>query len=137
MQIKEQWKGSKNWKLITGVATAATLGLGAIAVAAPGANDVPETINLNDRAVVTRDSFVTNDGSFVPFDISFDSPDGSPSMDSLSLSNDTTQDSPDDSISAQELSADSTDDSFDSPDMSDSFDSPDSSDLFDSPHDSD
>lgn len=68
MQIKEQWKGSKNWKLVTGVATAATLGLGAIAVAAPGSNEVPEAINLNDRAIVSDDSFRTNTDGFVAFD---------------------------------------------------------------------
>lgn len=68
MQIKEQWKGSKNWKLVTGVATAATLGLGAIAVAAPGSNEVPEAINLNDRAIVSDDSFRTNPDGFVAFD---------------------------------------------------------------------
>lgn len=89
MQIKDQWKGSKNWKLVTGVATAATLGFGAIAVAAPGSDDVPHAINLNDRAIVSEQTTVPTTGGFVPFDLSIDdtqasaspSPDLSPSVD--------------------------------------------------------
>ncbi|HSJ29465.1 MAG TPA: hypothetical protein VLB67_14755 [Acidimicrobiia bacterium] len=73
MQIREQWKASRNWKLVTGVATAATLGIGAIAVASPGTNDVPQSIDLNDRAIVSEATVPTTFGSFVPFDASFDS----------------------------------------------------------------
>lgn len=114
MQIKEQWKGSKNWKLVTGVATAATLGLGAIAVAAPGSNEVPEAINLNDRAIVSDDSFRTNPDGFVAFDdfsiddTTQDSGDVSPQADisaqvSTDLSpQDSVDVSVDDTISAQD-----------------------------------
>jgi hypothetical protein len=154
MQIRNQWKGSKNWKLVTGVATAATLGFGAIAVAAPDSNDVPHSINLNDRAVVSEQSSVPSIGGFVPFDISADDTDASlsPSPDA-SVSPDTSvsgrddpdaspspDDSPsvDESVSAQDsLDAspqasidDSTsvqDDSFDSV-SNDSFDDSDDSD---------
>lgn len=103
MQIKEQWKGSKNWKMITGVATAATLGFGAIAVAAPGSNDVPDTINLNDRAVVTESSFVPNSGGFVPF-IDFSADDSAQASASLAI-DDTA--SVDESISSQQAIDDS------------------------------
>ncbi len=130
MQIKEQWKGSRNWKLVTGVATAATLSIGAIAVASPSTDDVPRAIDLNDRITVTDDLARTG-GSFVPFDISLDSPDASPSFDSLSLSADATDDS------VQAFDQVEASGSFDSPETFDSFDSPDSSDSFDSPDDSD
>lgn len=108
MQIKEQWKGSKNWKMITGVATAATLGFGAIAGAAPASNDVPNTINLNDRAAVSDDSFVPNTGGFVPFiDVSAgDSGQASASLfvdDTASVDESVSiQQAVDDSISAQD-----------------------------------
>ena len=112
MQIKEQWKASKNWKVVTGVATAATLSLGAIAVAAPGSDGVPSTINLSDRSNVSEVS-TPSSGDFVPFaiDASFDSvSDDSISSDSVS----------DDSISSDSVSDDSiSDDSFDSADDSD------------------
>ena len=43
MQIRDQWNGSKNWKRVTGAATAATLSLGALAVAVSAAGgDAPK-----------------------------------------------------------------------------------------------
>ena len=95
MQMKNQWKGSKNWKLVTGVATAATLGFGAIAVAAPSADDLPHAINLNDRAIVSEQTTVPSTGGFVPFDLSIDDTQASASP-SPDLSS-----SVDDAISAQ------------------------------------
>lgn len=112
MQIKEQWKGSKNWKFVTGVATAATLSLGAIAVATPGSGDVPRSIDLSERSVVTQDDS-QNQGTFVPL-VDFSADD---SLASASLSDSVTDDLSDsvmsDSISdgvsvqAQSVSADS------------------------------
>ena len=138
MQLKDQWKGSKNWKLITGVATAATLGFGAIAVASPGSSDLPQTIDLNDRVAVTDDSFVPDTGSFFAFDISADDT----ANDSV-LSADVTADDTIDT-SPQEASVDDSvagaDDSFDaSPQASidDSADDSASTDSFDSADDSD
>lgn len=147
MQMKDQWKGSRNWKLVTGVATAATLGFGAIAVAAPAADDVPHAINLNDRAIVSEQTTVPTIGGFVPFDLSIDdtqasvsSPDLSPSVDdSIPAQGDldaspSLDDSPsvDDSISEDGLdmspqasideSVSAQDDSFDSVDSADDSD---------------
>ena len=67
MQTREQWKGSRNWKLVTGAATAATLSLGALAIAVPGdADAAPPSISLDERASVRADSTA---GGFVPFDL--------------------------------------------------------------------
>lgn len=122
MQIKEQWKASKNWKVVTGVATAATLSLGAIAVAAPGSDDVPSSINLSDRSNVSEMSIPSN-SDFIPFsiDASFDSAsDDSISSDSLSDDSISSDSVSDDSISSDSVSDDSiSDDSFDSADDSD------------------
>ena len=154
MQMKNQWKGSRNWKLVTGVATAATLGFGAIAVAAPGTDDLPNSINLEDRAIVSEQTTVPSTGGFVPFDLSIDdsqasvepSPDVSPSVDDpISAQGDldatpslddgpSVDDSIDDPIAQDSLEASpqaSIDDdvsaqSFDSV-SNDSFDSPDAS----------
>ncbi len=142
MQIKEQWKASKNWKVVTGVATAATLSLGAIAVAAPGSSDVPSSINLSDRANVSEMSTPSN-GDFVPFsiDASFDSvSDDSISTDSVSDDSISTDSVSDDSISTDSVSDDSisfdsvSDDSISSDSVSDDSISDDS---FDSADDSD
>ena len=124
MQIKEQWKASKNWKVVTGVATAATLSLGAIAVAAPGSDVIPSPINLSDRSNVSEMATPSN-GDFVPFFVdasaSFDSPsDDSISGDSVSDDSISTDSVSDDSISTDSVSDDSiSDDSFDSADDSD------------------
>lgn len=106
MQIKEQWKGSKNWKFVTGVATAATLSLGAIAVATPGSDDVPRSIDLNERSVVSHDT-TQNQGTFVP-SVDFRADDslslaGASVSDSLTddLSDSIMSDSISDSISVQ------------------------------------
>jgi hypothetical protein len=141
MQLRDQFKGSKNWKLVTGVATAATLSFGAVAIASPGSNDVPQSINLEDRAIVSDAPFTQNTGTFVPFtDLSADDTDDN-SISALSL-----DDTDDDSISVQaaddSFSLDSPDtpdtpDSLDSPDDSTSLDSPDDSESLDSPDDSD
>lgn len=145
MQMKNQWKGSKNWKIVTGVATAATLGFGAVAVAAPGADDVPHAINLNDRAIVSEQTTVPTTGGFVAFDLSIDDSisaqgdlDASPSLDDTpsvddspsiddSISQDSLDVSPqasvDDSVSVQDGSFDSVStDSFDSVDSADDSD---------------
>lgn len=67
MQIRAQWKGSRNWKLVTGAATAATLGLGALAIAIPGGADAaPPTISLDERVTVSAEATT---GGFVPFDL--------------------------------------------------------------------
>ena len=52
MQIRDQWKGSRNWKRVTGAATAATLSLGALAIAIPGgAGDSQQLwVFLDERA---------------------------------------------------------------------------------------
>lgn len=139
MQLKDQWKGSKNWKLITGVATAATLGFGAIAVAAPGSNDVPQTIDLNDRVAITDDSFVPNTGSFVAFDISADDDVLASAQASVDVSADDTLDSSPQDASVQDDSIDA-DDSLDASPQASIDDSPDdsvSTDSFDSADDSD
>ena len=143
MQLKDQWKGSKNWKLITGVATAATLGFGAIAVAAPGSNDLPQTIDLNDRVAITDDSFVPNTGSFVAFDISADDTADdnvlASAQASVDVSADDTLDSSPQDASAQDDSIDA-DDSLDASPQASIDDSPDdsaSTDSFDSADDSD
>lgn len=138
MQLKNQWKGSKNWKLITGVATAATLGFGAIAVAAPGSNDLPQSIDLNDRVAVTDDSFVPSTGSFVAFDISADDTANDSVLASAQASVDV---SADDTLDAspQDASIDA-DDSLDASPQASIDDSPDDSasvDSFDSADDSD
>jgi len=150
MQIKEQWKGSKNWKLVTGVATAATLGFGAIAVAAPGSDSVPQSIDLNDRTVVSDDSFVPNTGSFVAFDDFSIDQSGTASIEetiSIMASADTSaQDSPDTSVQGAIDDSISVEDSLDvSPQASiddsisaqdDSFDDSVSADSFDDSDDS-
>jgi hypothetical protein len=116
VQIKEQWKASRNWKLVTGVATAATLGIGAIAVAAPGTNDVPQTIDLNDRAIVSEATVPTTFGSFVPFDVSFDSvSDDSITGDSITNDSVTGDSITNDSVTGDSVTNDSiSDDTFDS-----------------------
>lgn len=139
MQLKDQWKGPKNWKLITGVATAATLGFGAIAVAAPGSNDLPQTIDLSDRVAVTDDSFVPSTGSFVAFDISADDSVLASAQVSADVSADETLDSSAQDASVQDASIDA-DDSLDaSPQASidDSADDSASTDSLDSADDSD
>jgi hypothetical protein len=68
MQIREQWKESRNWKLVTGAAAAATLGLGALVIAMPGgADQAPPSISLDERAEVGGEATA---GGFVPFDLS-------------------------------------------------------------------
>ena len=134
MQIKEQWKGSKNWKFVTGVATAATLSLGAIAVATPGSDDVPRSIDLNERSVVTQDNS-QNQSTFVPLvDFSADDSFASASLsdgvtddlsgsvmsdilsdsvsvqaESVSAESPSVESVADDSLSAQSISGDSSD----------------------------
>lgn len=67
MQTREQWKGSRNWKLVTGAAAAATLGLGALAIAIPGdADAAPPSISLDERTAVSMEATA---GGFVPFDL--------------------------------------------------------------------
>jgi hypothetical protein len=141
MQLRDQFKGSKNWKLVTGVATAATISFGAVAIASPGSNHVPQSINLEDRAIVSDAPFTQNTGTFVPFtDLSADDTDDN-SISALSPGdtddNSISVQAADDSFSPDSPDTPDTPDSLDSPDDSASLDSPDDSASLDSPDDSD
>ncbi|MEX2424400.1 MAG: hypothetical protein WD990_10515 [Acidimicrobiia bacterium] len=50
MQTREQWKRSRNWKIVTGAATVATLSLGVLAVAVSAGDDKPSLwVFLDER----------------------------------------------------------------------------------------
>lgn len=60
MQIRDQEKGSKNWKMVASVAAASALGLSGIALASnDGRSPVPEPITLDDTTNVTQVSTPT------------------------------------------------------------------------------
>jgi hypothetical protein len=55
MQIKDQWKHPRNWKVVTGAGALAAVGLAGLALTAPIAADADDNgIELQERAQVTQ-----------------------------------------------------------------------------------
>lgn len=58
MQLKDQWKKGKDWKVVTAVAAVSALGISGFALAEPGGTSEPDSIELVDQQSV--DSVDTN-----------------------------------------------------------------------------
>lgn len=130
MQTRNQWKRPRDWKVVAGVAAAATLGITGLALASPDDGSVPDAITLEDQASVVDVSIpdslppvsvvdLTDDTDLdSPFDDSpiQDSPDDSPPGPTTTLADDSP--SPDDSPPAPSTTAATVADDSPSPDDS-------------------
>lgn len=66
MQTRKQWKGVKDWKVVSAVAGVSALGLSGIALAGPGdPQSTADEIQLRERTAVT-DVTVTSLGTVTP-----------------------------------------------------------------------
>lgn len=60
MQLRNQFKGAKNWKVVASVAAASALGVSSLALAGEnGTPQAPDSIHLDDKTAVTQVSAPT------------------------------------------------------------------------------
>ncbi len=54
MQIKNQWKRPRDWKVVAGVGAVAALGITGLVIANPADGSVPTSISLEERARIAE-----------------------------------------------------------------------------------
>ncbi|MDQ3781315.1 MAG: hypothetical protein M3349_00050, partial [Actinomycetota bacterium] len=54
MQIKDQWKRPRDWKVVAGVGAVAALGITGLVIANPADGSVPASISLEERARIAE-----------------------------------------------------------------------------------
>jgi len=87
MQLKDQVKKSRDWKVVAALATVSALGISGLALADSGDPTTPNLIDLKDRTEITKVTSAPTLGSdFANLALSADSPNDSPFDDTRSVS---------------------------------------------------